>query len=107
MVDTRIGRPFTLHLWSKHTKTKTRLAVALSKIPTLSARYIILENILSGYIGRTIRPDDDPLRLWARENIISALSSLGHATEDDDRTLAAIEEKYGKDILMERQVSNK
>ena len=81
--------------------------MALSKIPTLTARYTIIESILSGYIRRTGKLDEDPLGLWARENIIKALSSLSHTTEEDDRTLAAIEEKYGKDILMERQVSDK
>ena len=106
-VNTRIGSSFTLRSWSKHTKTNTRLTVALSKISTLTARYTIIESILSGYISRAAEPDDDPLRLWARENIIKALSLLSHTTEEDGRTLAAIEEKYGKDILMERRVSDK
>ncbi|KAK0513137.1 hypothetical protein JMJ35_004123 [Cladonia borealis] len=90
-----------------HGEYKDRLAVALSRIPTLTARYVILKSILSGYIGRTVKPDDDPLRLWARENIVSALSSLGHATEEDVKTLAAIEQQYGKDILKEGKVSDK
>ena len=101
-VNTRKGRFSTLHLSSKHSNAETRLAVALSKVPTLTARYWILESILSGYIGRTIKPNDDPLRLWARENIVSALSSLSHATEEDGGTLAAIEQQYGKDILTEK-----
>lgn len=81
--------------------------MALSRVPTLTARYWILKSILSGYIGRTVKPDDDPLRLWARENIVSALSSLSHATEEDGRTLAAIEQQYGKDILTEREEPNR
>lgn len=107
MVGTRIGTFLTLHLSSKHSNAETRLAVALSKIPTLTARYVIIESILSGYIVGTVKPDDDPLRLWARENIVSALSSLSHATEEDARTLAAIEQQYGKDILIETEVSDK
>ena len=108
MVGTRIGRFLTLHLSSKHSNAETRLAVALSRIPTLTARYVIIESILSGYIVGTVKPDDDPLRLWARENIVSALSSLSHATEEEDaRTLAAIEQQYGKDILIETEVSDK
>lgn len=102
MVNTRIGNSSALHLSSQHSNAKTRLAVALSRVPTLTARHKILESILSGYIGRTIKPDDDPLRLWARETIVNALSSLSHATEEDGRTLAAIEQQYGKDILTEK-----
>ena len=102
MVNTRIGRSFTLPLSSKYSNAETRLAVALSKIPTLTARYMILESILSGYVGETVKPDDDILRLWARENIVSALSSLSHVTEEDGRTLAAIGQKYGEDLLMGR-----
>ena len=106
MVNTRTGRYMTLHLSSKYTNADTRLAVALSRVPTLAARYKIIENILSGYLRRAVKPDDGSFKLWARENILKALSSLSHATEDGI-TLAAIEEKYGKDILMERQLSDK
>ena len=76
--------------------------MALSKIPTLTARYMILESILSGYDHEIVKSDDDLLKLWARENIISALSTLSHATKEDVRTLAAIKRKYGKDFLMEK-----
>lgn len=107
MVGTRIGRFLTLRLSSEHSNAETRLAVALSRIPTLTARYVIIESTLSGYMGRTVKPDDDPLRLWAKENIVSALSSLSHATEEDGRTLAAIEQQYGKGILIEMEVSDK
>lgn len=106
-VDTRTGRFVALYLSSKNSNAKTRLAVALSRVSTLTARYTIIENILSGYLHRAVKPDDGSLELWARDNIVSALSSLSHSTEEDRRTLAAIEEKYGRDIVMERQVSNK
>lgn len=107
MVNIRTGKFVTLHVRSKHSNTESRLAVALSRVPTLTGRYTIIENILSGYIRGAIKPDDGSLKLWARENIVSALSSLSHTTGEDGRTLAAIEVKYGKDILMGRQVSNK
>ena len=101
MVDIRTGRYAALQSPSKHSNAATRLAVALNRVPTLTVRYTIIENILSGYVRRAVKPDDGSLKLWARENIISALSSLSHATEEDSITLADIEEKYGKDILME------
>ena len=105
-VNTKTGRYMTIHLSSKHSNAESRLAVALSRVPTLTGRYTIIESILSGYFRRAVKPDDGSLKLWARESIVSALSSLSYSTEEDGITLAAIEEKYGKDILMERQVSN-
>lgn len=101
LVDTRIGRSFTLHSWGKLSNAETRLAMALSKVPTLTARYNYLEAMLSGYEYKIDKPDDDLLKLWAKKNILSALSTLSHATEEDGRTLAAIKQKYGKDFLME------
>ena len=106
-VDTVRGRVVTPHLSSKHSNAEVRLAVVLRRLDTLTGRYTIIESILSGYFRRAVEPGDDSLRLWARENIVSALSSLSLGTEEDGRTLAAIEEKYGKDTLVERQVSNK
>ena len=100
-VDTGRGRIVTPHLSSKHSNAEVRLAVALRRLDTLTGRYTIIESMLSGYIRRAVEPGDDPLRLWARENIVNALSSLSHSTEADRRTLAAIEEKYGKDILVD------
>lgn len=105
-VNTRTGRYMTLQLSSQHSDPETRLVVALSRVPTLTGRYTIIESILSGYLRQAVKPDDGSLKLWARENIVSALSSLSHDTEEDGVTLAAIEEKYGKDIMMERQVSD-
>ena len=106
-VDTRTGRFVILHVWSKYSNIETRLAEAVSNVPTLTERYTIIESILVGYIRRTVKPEDDPLILWARENIVNALPLLSRATEADRRTLAAIELKYGKDILVEGQVYDK
>ena len=77
--------------------------MALSKIPTLHTRQINLDFMLSGYDQDTVKPDDDVLKVWARENIVSALSTCSHDPEEDDRALAAIERLYGKDILKERK----
>ena len=106
MVDTRRGKSFTLHSWGKDSNAETRLAMALSKIPTLNARQMNLETMLSGYDQEIVKPDDDLLKIWARENTVSALSMCSHDPEDD-RALAAIERLYGKDILTEREVSDK
>ena len=81
--------------------------MALSRVPTLTERCTIIESILAGYIRSTVQPDDDPLRIWARENIVNALPLLKHATEADRRTLVVIEQEYGKDILVEGQVYDK
>ena len=59
--------------------------------------------MLFGYDQDIVKPDDDLLKTWARENIVSALSTCNHDPEEDDRALAAIERLYGKDILKERK----
>ena len=76
--------------------------MTLSKIPTLAARYDYLETMLSGYDDEITKSNDDVLKLWAREHIVSALSTLSHAEEEEGRILALIRQRFGEDFLMEK-----